>query len=244
MTKTLYERAKRTLWQWALPPIVRSVGEESLSYLDDAALKDLFDIVRIVERQNRKGILIEAGCALGGSAIVISMRGDRPGSVPTHSGNADRPNGRMVVACVPLLGDDDVFHGDELELSISWLEDERFWLSSVEQTIADERCVHVVHTHGPSSGPLTQPPERAYPAAWLYSARNASVGFTVEARYAGISAAPNAAAARSSVVSVIVTGSVACNAEQLRLDEPSEHADTRQRDRRARRDHHDRVAQH
>jgi hypothetical protein len=29
MTKTIYERAKRTLWQWALPPIVRSVGEES-----------------------------------------------------------------------------------------------------------------------------------------------------------------------------------------------------------------------
>jgi hypothetical protein len=72
MTKTIYERAKRTLWQWALPPIVRSVGEESLSYLDDAALKDLFDIVRILERQNTKGILIEAGCALGGSAIVIA----------------------------------------------------------------------------------------------------------------------------------------------------------------------------
>ena len=58
MTKTLYERAKRTLWQWALPPIVRSVGDESLSYLGDAALKDLFESVRILERQSRKGILI------------------------------------------------------------------------------------------------------------------------------------------------------------------------------------------
>jgi cephalosporin hydroxylase len=72
MSKSLYKRAKRKLWKWTLPPIVRSVRRHSLSYLSDAALKDLYDLVKSAERRNREGILIESGCALGGSAIVIA----------------------------------------------------------------------------------------------------------------------------------------------------------------------------
>jgi Macrocin-O-methyltransferase (TylF) len=72
VAKTLYERAKLKLRWWALPPVVRAVREASLSYLSEAALKDLFEQVRILESRSRKGILIEAGCALGGSAIVIT----------------------------------------------------------------------------------------------------------------------------------------------------------------------------
>jgi len=72
MARTLYERAKLKLTRWALPPVVRAVREGSLSYLEEAALKDLFQQVRMLERRRRQGILIEAGCALGGSAIVIA----------------------------------------------------------------------------------------------------------------------------------------------------------------------------
>ena len=67
---------------------------------------------------------------------------------------------------------------------------------------------------------------KATPGFGGYCARKASVGLTVEARYAGMSAAPNAAAARSSVVAAIVTGIGGGHAEELRLDEPSEHGDS------------------
>jgi asparagine synthase (glutamine-hydrolysing) len=40
--------------------------------LEHSALNDLFDRVRTIEKNRRDGILIEAGCALGGSAIVIA----------------------------------------------------------------------------------------------------------------------------------------------------------------------------
>jgi asparagine synthase (glutamine-hydrolysing) len=56
----------------ASTPIVRSVRAESLSYLDEIALNDLFEGVQAVEQSGLSGILIEAGCALGGSAIVIA----------------------------------------------------------------------------------------------------------------------------------------------------------------------------
>jgi asparagine synthase (glutamine-hydrolysing) len=54
------------------PQIVRAVKTDSLTYLDIAALKDLFDAVRELEARALEGVLIEAGCALGGSAIVMA----------------------------------------------------------------------------------------------------------------------------------------------------------------------------
>jgi O-methyltransferase len=68
----LYEYARRSLGMWAVPPVVRAVRAASITYLDDAALVDLFNEVRTLEASLREGILIEAGCALGGSAIVIA----------------------------------------------------------------------------------------------------------------------------------------------------------------------------
>ncbi len=56
----------------SLPPIVRKVRAASLTYLDPSALHDLFVAVKKVETDGRAGRLIEAGCALGGSAIVIA----------------------------------------------------------------------------------------------------------------------------------------------------------------------------
>ena len=72
MVTTLYERAKQKLRRWAMPPVVRAVQTRSLSYLSEDALNDLFEQVRIVESRKIKGILVEAGCALGGSAIVMA----------------------------------------------------------------------------------------------------------------------------------------------------------------------------
>jgi hypothetical protein len=48
------------------------VREESLTYLEAAALSDLYERVSGLEKQGIQGILVEAGCALGGSAIVMA----------------------------------------------------------------------------------------------------------------------------------------------------------------------------
>lgn len=45
---------------------------DSLTYLEPAALQDLYTSVRRLEEEGINGSLIEAGCALGGSAIVIA----------------------------------------------------------------------------------------------------------------------------------------------------------------------------
>jgi asparagine synthase (glutamine-hydrolysing) len=55
-----------------MPPVIQSVRSESLTYLEDLALYDLASAVREAGRARREGIFIEAGCALGGSAIVIA----------------------------------------------------------------------------------------------------------------------------------------------------------------------------
>ncbi len=54
------------------PAVIRSVRRERLTYLTEAALIDLHKRVAALERDRVPGVLIEAGCALGGSAIVIA----------------------------------------------------------------------------------------------------------------------------------------------------------------------------
>jgi asparagine synthase (glutamine-hydrolysing) len=51
---------------------IKRVRQENLTYLDAAALVDLCERVVQLERDGRGGIIIEAGCALGGSAVVIA----------------------------------------------------------------------------------------------------------------------------------------------------------------------------
>jgi asparagine synthase (glutamine-hydrolysing) len=45
---------------------------ENLTYLGDAALSDLCRTVQALESESVEGVLIEAGCAAGGSALVIA----------------------------------------------------------------------------------------------------------------------------------------------------------------------------
>ncbi len=51
---------------------IRTVRREKLSYLGFSALYDLYSTVRQVERARLPGIMIEGGCALGGSALVMA----------------------------------------------------------------------------------------------------------------------------------------------------------------------------
>lgn len=68
--KRLSERVKKILLR--PPSVVSSVWAESLTYLGEPALTELYNQVIQIEKQKFPGILIEAGCALGGSAIVIA----------------------------------------------------------------------------------------------------------------------------------------------------------------------------
>lgn len=54
------------------PRIIRQVIEAKLSFLSPLALLDIHKVVKHLEKQQIKGIFIETGCALGGSAIVIA----------------------------------------------------------------------------------------------------------------------------------------------------------------------------
>lgn len=68
---SLRRKVRRLLSNRPLPPVVRAVQDEGLTYLDDDALCDLYEAVQALEARGAPGIVIEAGCALGGSAIVL-----------------------------------------------------------------------------------------------------------------------------------------------------------------------------
>jgi hypothetical protein len=52
--------------------VMKLTREKGLTYLDVNALADLTDVVISNEKKGVKGIIVEAGCALGGSAIAIT----------------------------------------------------------------------------------------------------------------------------------------------------------------------------
>jgi len=52
--------------------IIDEVIERKFTYLERPALEDLQDAVKEIERKGVEGMLVETGCALGGSAIVIT----------------------------------------------------------------------------------------------------------------------------------------------------------------------------
>lgn len=52
--------------------ILRRIRADKLSYLEMSALIDLYEAVTVAESQQIPGVLVEAGTALGGSAIVIA----------------------------------------------------------------------------------------------------------------------------------------------------------------------------
>ena len=74
-SKLIYTPMKWMLTKNRYPEQIESISfvlNNSLTYLDKTALLDLFLAVKSVEQLSGKGTIIEAGCALGGSAIVIA----------------------------------------------------------------------------------------------------------------------------------------------------------------------------
>lgn len=65
-------RQYRRLLRPRPPAIVRAVRAANLTYLKPDALTDLYATLRRVERAGVPGSVVEAGCALGGSAIVLA----------------------------------------------------------------------------------------------------------------------------------------------------------------------------
>jgi O-methyltransferase len=63
-------------------PVVTEVRRQKITYLPVGALNDLYEAAVEADEQNRPGILLEAGCALGGSAIVLARAKAR--SRPLH----------------------------------------------------------------------------------------------------------------------------------------------------------------
>ncbi len=55
-----------------LPQVVRTIKADKLSYLSQEALSEIYYSIKEIEQAGIQGTLIEAGCALGGSAIVIA----------------------------------------------------------------------------------------------------------------------------------------------------------------------------
>jgi asparagine synthase (glutamine-hydrolysing) len=52
--------------------IIRRVRRDKLTYLGSSALIDLHNSIAALEREEKEGCIIEAGCALGGSALVMA----------------------------------------------------------------------------------------------------------------------------------------------------------------------------
>jgi asparagine synthase (glutamine-hydrolysing) len=56
----------------ALYSMIRAVRRQKLTYLSRLALLDLCDAAQQLDRKNLHGLIIEAGVALGGSAIILA----------------------------------------------------------------------------------------------------------------------------------------------------------------------------
>jgi asparagine synthase (glutamine-hydrolysing) len=110
--------------------VVLRVLRERLTYLGPSALVDLAESARHIEREHREGILIEAGCALGGSALVIAASKtpsrtfrlyDTFGMIPPPSSNdgVDAQSRYEVIASgnsPGIGGEQDTYYGYEENL--------------------------------------------------------------------------------------------------------------------------------
>lgn len=76
--------------------LIRQVMRNGWSYLNPRALNELYNTIAAIEKANQPGIFIEAGCALGGSAIVIAQakKSDRPFFIYDAFGMIPPPSAR------------------------------------------------------------------------------------------------------------------------------------------------------
>ena len=72
MLRKILRDLKRLALKRPCPEVINVVRSKALTYLNEEALYDLYYRIKELEESDKVGILIEAGCALGGSAIVIA----------------------------------------------------------------------------------------------------------------------------------------------------------------------------
>lgn len=74
------KKLRETWFAVTASPVAREVRRRRLTYLGYEAMADLERAVRRLEADRIPGIIVEAGCALGGSTVVLGMakRPDRP----------------------------------------------------------------------------------------------------------------------------------------------------------------------
>lgn len=72
MLNRLLKSIRRDRPAHAVTPTIDDVLKRSLTYLDVPALNDLHVECQRIEKEGIEGLFIEAGCALGGSSIVIA----------------------------------------------------------------------------------------------------------------------------------------------------------------------------
>lgn len=68
----MHSLARRLKLYFCVPRTIKGVLEKNLTYLDKGALFDLYETTKSITNNNLNGLIIEAGCALGGSSIVIA----------------------------------------------------------------------------------------------------------------------------------------------------------------------------
>jgi len=67
-----------------IPEVINRVMADELTFLDHKPLLELHEAVRECEKAGIEGILIEAGCAAGGSAIVMASAKSKGRSLHLH----------------------------------------------------------------------------------------------------------------------------------------------------------------
>lgn len=98
MLQVLKRATKQAYYSWRVEPVVKHVWNSRLTYLPHPALQDLHEQCLRMEREGIAGSFIEAGCARGGSAIVMTAAKAKPrpmylydvfGLIPAPSDNDD-----------------------------------------------------------------------------------------------------------------------------------------------------------
>ena len=75
--KNMLKKLWSLLWLYIYAPqvakLIRQIRKDKLTYLDISALTDISKAVVQIEKEEKKGSLIEAGVALGGSALILAL---------------------------------------------------------------------------------------------------------------------------------------------------------------------------
>lgn len=70
--RSAYQFYRYAVAHGKIASVIHNVKQEKLTYLNRGALVDLAKVIKATDKQAEPGALVEAGCALGGSALVMS----------------------------------------------------------------------------------------------------------------------------------------------------------------------------